>query len=202
MPGCPKLATCFPHETFRISFRYRHFIIPIHTGEAAKVQRPKEAQLSQLESGQAQLGLVAQDCMYLTQLQQKQRQEGHRFKASMALDPHPHSRQTPWGQGCSVQAEVQHLPGNPLQSWMHLLLEGQCIVSLPFKILSPTLYSLLTLRSWSKQAETGAMHHRAANLPWATEHTEMLPCDSGWKYVQGRTHSHRHLHTPGPPGPF
>lgn len=129
-------------------------------------------------------------------------QEGHRFKASVAPEPHPHLRQTPWGQGCSVQSEVEHLPGNPLQSWMHLLLEGQCIVFLLLKILSPTLYSLLTLRSWSKQAETGAMHHRAANLPWATEHIEMLPCDSGWKYVQGRTHSHRHLHTPGPPGPF
>lgn len=45
------------------------------------------------------------------------------------------------------------LAGKPLQLWMHLLLEGQCIVFLLLKILSPTLYSLLTLTSWSKQAE-------------------------------------------------
>lgn len=76
---------------------YSVLIVPIQTGEAAKVQRPKEAQVSQLDSGEAQLGLVAQDCMYLTQLQQKLRQEGHRFKASMAPDPHPHLRQSPRG---------------------------------------------------------------------------------------------------------
>lgn len=90
-----------------------------------------------------------------SQLQEKLRQEGHRFKASVAPDPH-YLRQTPWGQGCSVQSEVEHLPGNPLQSWMHSLLKGQCIVFLLLKFYTNSLqftysYKLIqTSRKWTK----------------------------------------------------
>lgn len=76
---CPTRAACFRMNPSELAAVTGVLITPVCTGEANKVQRPKEAQGSQLDSGDS-AGLVAQDPT--PNYRRSWEQEGHRFKAS------------------------------------------------------------------------------------------------------------------------